>query len=231
MKKLFVTLFAALMLVGMNLNVFAAPIEFVPSVTGQNAPKLISFTVDSDECPADIEVIPYSKRNTLDDKGKEIENVYNLLKSTKDLTTLNEDLAALAKKNKIVGTDLAISDLFDITCKDCDLALHKNQNHGYFTIKLSADTLTNFVGLLHFKGTKIELVKDATVSGNTLTLKVNDLSPFAIVVNTAATSANTGSDSPKTGDDSRVYIWAAIMGVSAITLIVCWRKFKKSSAK
>ena len=76
---------------------------------------------------------------------KKMENAYKSISETSDLTVLNDDLAELVKDLSILGTDLAVSDLFDISMSDCD----DHDLHGSFKLKLKAQTLENFVGLLH----------------------------------------------------------------------------------
>jgi hypothetical protein len=132
-----------------------------------------------------------------------------------DVTALNADLAALAKKMKIDPAKLAVSDLFDISYVNCP----DHTGHDAFTITIRPEVLKGFVGILHLNGDNWELVEAKAVNGN-ITFTVSDLSPFAIVVDTSA-------DSPVTGDFSNIGFYVAVMAISASALVVIAFKLKK----
>ena len=140
-----------------------------------------------------------------------MEKAYDEIAANKDLTKLCPELAAVAKAKGVDPKNLAVSDLFDVT------AYHTRDDHEYcgtVTITLSAETLKNFVALIHRNSNgKWENVPEVVVdaSESTITFSVRDFSPFAVVVDTKA------SDIPITG--GQLIIPAAIMIVSAVSLV------------
>ncbi len=220
MKKVFIVLLSAVMIASLSLSGFAA--SFVSSPSGNKAPTLVSFDFESDECNATLEVIAYSDRNTLSADAKTaIETAYNSIKSANDVSSLNTDLAALAADKEIKGTNLAVSDLFDISYENCEATVHAS--HGKVTIKLSAETLADFVAVMHYKNGAWELVSGATVSGDEVTFTVDSLSPFAIVVDATP-------DSPPTKDNGNIYLLVAIAALSLAAAVVCFKKSRKEGA-
>ncbi len=239
MKKMMTVCLALVMLLSMSLTAFAVDGGFLESPSLNLAPRLRSFTVDSEECEAEIIITPYSQRETLDEESQdEIEAAYAEIKASDDLTVLNADLAALAASLGIAGTDLAVSDLFDMDYINCNHVTHRDE-HGNFRITLEADTLANFVGLLHRNEGTWELVKGAVANGDTLSFSIDDFSPFAIVVDTSdapgtgdSDAPGTGdNDAPGTGDNSKVYVWGVIAAVSALAVVICMAEAKKSTKK
>lgn len=217
MKKLFVVILSAVMIASLSVTGLAA--SFVSSPSGNKAPTLISYDFESDACNATLEVTAYADRNTLSADAKTaIETAYDVIKRTNDVSSLNADLAALAADKDIDGKNLAVSDLFDISYENCDPADHAN--HGKVTIKLSAETLADFVGILHYVNGNWELVSGATVSGDEVTFTVSSLSPFAIVVD------NT-PDSPPTKDNTNIYILVAVAALSLAAAAVCFKMSRR----
>lgn len=217
MKKALSLALTLLMVITMCLPVFAGPGRFITSPSGVDAPELIEFENSNDACNAKVVITAFADRHTLDDATRQkMEKAYNDIVNATDLANLNADLAALAKTMKIDSGKLAVSDLFDISYVDCA----DHDGHGYFTVTLKPETVKNFVGLMHLNGDNWELVKDAKVEGNNITFTVEELSPFAIVVDTSA-------GSPITGDFSNVGFYVVLMAVSAIALILIVFKLKK----
>jgi hypothetical protein len=217
MKKALSLALTLLMVITMCLPVFAGPGRFITSPSGVDAPELIESENSNDACNAKVVITAFADRHTLDDATRQkMEKAYNDIVNATDLANLNADLAALAKTMKIDSGKLAVSDLFDISYVDCA----DHDGHGYFTITLKPETVKNFVGLMHLNGDNWELVKDAKVEGNNITFTVEELSPFAIVVDTSA-------GSPITGDFSNVGFYVVLMAVSAIALILIVFKLKK----
>ncbi len=217
MKKFITITLAVLMVLSLSVTAFAAA-GFISSPEANEAPVLVSAVVDSKDCKAEFEITSYGKRTELsaDDK-QNIEQAYEGIKTASaDLSTLNADLAKLAKKRGVAGKNLAVSDLFNIGIENCADATHSA--HGKTTIKLKADTLNNFVGLMRYSGGKWELVSDAKVSGDTLTFKTTGFDAFAFVVSREALS-------PETGDVS-IYMLFAAMAVSAAAAFVCVKKYR-----
>jgi hypothetical protein len=220
MKKALSLALTLLMVITMCLPVFAGPGRFITSPSGVDAPELIESENSNDACNAKVVITAFADRHTLDDATRQkMEKAYNDIVNATDLANLNADLAALAKTMKIDSGKLAVSDLFDISYVDCA----DHDGHGYFTITLKPETVKNFVGLMHLNGDNWELVKDVKVEGNNITFTVEELSPFAIVVDTSA-------GSPITGDFSNVGFYVVLMAVSAIALILIVFKLKKREA-
>lgn len=203
------------MLMTMSVTVFAEPGHFLQSPSKNSAPVLIEGTNESEDCTAEIVVTPYSERQTHDDeKRAEIEKAYNVIVTVDDLTSLNDDLADLVDEKEISSDVLAVSDLFDVSFYGCEA----HAEHGSFRISLRVDTLKGFVSLLHFKDDEWNLIENATVEGDVLTFTVDDLSPFAIVVERA----------PQTGDEFNGWIYIVLMIVSAAALAVVGFKLRKA---
>ncbi len=223
MKKVLVICLTVVFMMSMTLTAFAAPGAFVKSPTGNPAPQQIEFKPADEGCTATLVITPYTDKQELPAALKTLmEKAYNAIKGTDDVSTLNAALAKLAKDKKIKGTDLAVSDLFDIHVTGCEY----HDEHTDFDIVLSADSLKNFVGLLHMnKNGEWELVKDATVisNGEHLKFSVDSFSPFAVVVNTKANPSQTG-------DNSMIPLYVAVMAISALAIVVILVKSKKQNA-
>lgn len=234
MKRI-IALFVTLIFVAtMGITVLAGPGSFVSSPSGQSAPILVEAVNEDENCSAWIKITAYADRDSLPDDGRqEIEEAYNIVVETENLTTLNEALAELAAAKGIPGEYLAVSDLFDVRWEGCE----DHQTHGAFKIKFSAETLENFVGLLHLHNGSWHLIENAMVEDETyLTFTASEFSPFAIVVNTNPEADDTDSDTntddgvvdPGTGDDITVLrnaiIIAAVAGVVLITVSLIGKK-------
>lgn len=218
MKKILIFILAAVMLATMSVTAFAEPGSFVISPSKNKAPVIIEISNGSHECTAKLVITPYADRATLnDEKRTAIEGAYDQIVETDDLTTFNASFAKYVKDNGYVAEDLAVSDLFDVSYYACDL----HNEHGAFTITLQADTLSGFVGLLHLHNGEWQYIDNAKVDGDMVTFTVDDLSPFAIVVDT------NGHKPPVTGDSFNWWIYVALMIVSAASLAVVGYKLKK----
>lgn len=225
MKKVLVICLMMVMVVSMSVTAFAAPGGFVSSPSGNPAPTVVDFDPNDDDCPGWLVVTPYGDRHKLSDALRAmLEKAYNSIVNSDDLTKLNAELAKIAADKNIVGTDLAVSDLFDIHVTGCDY----HDEHVGFDITLDADTLSHFVGLLHMNKDGVwELVTNAEVvnDGEHLKFSVDSFSPFAIVVDTSSGTP----DAPQTGDNSMIHIYAIIMVVSALAVIVIVRVRSRES--
>ena len=220
MKKLFAILLAVVLVCSLSVTAFAKPGAFLGSPSVIPAPELVDYENGSHDCTAELIITPYSKRDTLSaEKKAAIESAYDQISDTADLSTFNADFKAAVEAKGLVAAQLAVSDLFDVSYYACEL----HNEHGAFTITIKAETLSNFVGLLHLNDGKWEYVSNAEVieNGKQLKFVVDDLSPFAIVVK---------NDKPQTGDAGINPIWFALMGVSAAGLVVVFVFSKKSKA-
>lgn len=223
MKKILMICMAAIMAASMCMAALAAPGGFISSPPGQPAPEIDSFTPVDDDCTAGAVITPYGDRDELTDAQKELlEEAYNEIVNADNLAELNVDLAKLAEELDIDVDGLAVSDFFDIHEINCE----NHEEHKDFVLVLNADTLKNFVCLLHMnKDGEWELVSDAEVIGDGTQLKfsVDSFSPFAIVVNTTTLP-------PQTNDNGMFYIYLALMVLSAVALVVVAVKIKKQNA-
>ncbi len=220
MKKVSILCLVLLLISCMSLSAWAANGGFVASPSVNQAPTLVSFTPASSDCTAELVITSYADRNTLGAAGAAtMEAAYDSIKNVTNLTSLNASLSTLASKGNIATESLAVSDLFDMSTENCDDAAHVS-GHGPFTITLKAETINDFVGLLHYVDGQWELISDATAKDDQLTFKVDSFSPFAIVVN---------ADADTTGDSMLISISAAAMVVSAVAFVVCVKKSKEEN--
>ncbi len=223
MKKFLVWCMVVALAVTMSFSAFAAPGKFVQSPSNNPCPDLIEGSNSDPDCTAELVITAYIDRNTLPPATLAmIEYAYNVIKNCSDLTTLSSAFASYVGGLGIPGTRLKVSDLFDVSYYNCDTHDH----HGSFSIKLSADTLKNFVGLLHYTGNGWEFVTDAKVAadGVTLTFSVDSLSPFAIVVDTGAAS----DVSPDTGYNDFAVCTAMFASAAAMVVLFASRKRNKA---
>lgn len=220
MKKFLALCLALAMVFTLGVTSFAAPGSFVQSPSRNDGPTLVESENESEECTAKLVVTPYKDRKTLPEKAlAAIEEAYKIISKCKDLTTLNSDFASFVAGKGLKAVNLAVSDLFDVSYYNCDT----HDYHGYFRIRLSADTLKNFVGLLHYYNGEWEFVENAHVlpDGETLEFSIKDFSPFAIVVEKEGGPVV----SPGTGDVD--FTLPIIMWVCSAALIVICISLKK----
>ncbi|MBQ3196151.1 MAG: hypothetical protein IJB65_06770 [Clostridia bacterium] len=181
MKKI-IALCLSLLILGCGFTAFAAD-DFVSSPSGQG-PSLITGVISNPSCDAHLVITPYSQRNTLDAEAlAAIESAYADLSGSTDLSALNSAFASYVASLGFNGTHLAVSDLFDVDYVGCTL----HDSHGSYSLNISAANLDKFVGLLHKENGVWKFVDNATVSEDkaSLSFSVSNLSPFAIIVNTA----------------------------------------------
>ncbi|MBQ8783607.1 MAG: hypothetical protein IJZ57_07540 [Clostridia bacterium] len=222
MKKFLALLMAVIMVLTVSITAFATPGSFVQSPSNNNGPELVEGSNEDEECTAELIITPYKDRATLPAKAlADIEKVYGIIAAGVDLTSLNAEFKAFVASKGLLASNLAVSDLFDVSYYNCDI----HDFHGYFRIKLSADTLRNFVGLLHYNDGVWEFVDNAKVlpDGETLEFSIKDLSPFAIVVDTSKGSAV----SPETGAEDYTAFVAVITSIAAASVVFVSLKKKK----
>lgn len=226
MKKILAICLMLVMVFSLSISAFAAPGSFVTSPSGNPTPVIVGEKIDGEEnwdCGVKIVITPYSERARLSDAMRKIiEYAYSDIAMSVDLTELNDDLAKVASGKGIDSRLLAVSDLFNVHIDGCS-----EHDHSEIELTVEADTLDRFVGLLHMpeKG-RWELVSDAQVinDGKQLKFSVKSLNgPFAIVVESDKT--------PQTGDNSKIYIYAIILAVSALALAVIIIAKKKKQEK
>ncbi len=222
MKKVFAICLALVMVFALSVTVCAAPGSFVNSPSGNDAPIIVDFENESDDCTANLDITSYGDRNSLSDADKkEMEDAYNQIKNSTDLTDMFSGLNAVVDQLDILPSDLAVSDLFHIDVTDCI----KHDEHGAFKIKLSADTLKGFAGLIQYLNGEWVLIEDAKVEdGKYLIFTADELSTFAIVVD----STKSATTSPVTGDPTLAILAGAVAFVLFTTTAVVAVNKKKA---
>lgn len=223
MKKTISITLALVLLVSLCLSAMAAPGSFIVSPSNNTTPILVDSSNESHDCTAEIVITPYSERDTLPEDAKQkIEDAYDSIAGTSDLTDLNSDLAGIAESMNISTGALGVSDLFDVSYNSCDV----HNEHGKFTIKLEAEMLDSFVALMYWDGSNWVIVEGAFVDENGYLNFVTDkFGPYAIVVNTGAENV----EPPKTGDEFP-WIYVVLMVASAAGLVVVLFLSRKKKA-
>lgn len=219
MKKVLACILSLILVVALSVSVMAT--GFVKSPVLNDAPEIKGFETEVDHtCGYDLAITPYEDRADLADEAKqEIETAYEDIKANADLTKMVADLAKVAEDKKIEKENLAVSQLFDISEEECA----EHADHGTVTIHLTAD-LKNFVALLHKTDAGWVVVSSATlVDAETLKFSVDELSPFAIVVDA------TEESNVSTGDNANLALYISLMAVSAVALVVVVVLMKKKS--
>lgn len=221
MKKIATLCLSVVMLLSLSLTVFAAPGVFVSSPSSKPAPELVAFINMSEDCVAQLKLGSYAERHTLDEATrKQLEEAYDQIVNSLGDNDFSRILEKLAKENDMLVSGLSVSDLFDISAYGCD----DHEGHEGFTITIKAETIDGVIGLLHMNGDIWEIVSVSNIdeANNTMTFYVENLSPFAIVVDNGS-----GSLPPETRDTSMIYIWTMIISASGVLLILVCSKSKK----
>ena len=218
MKKVLAILLAIVMVVSAGIMAFAQG-GFVSSPSGNKAPVIITVTYGDGSCRPEIIITPYVDKDDLEQyKEQAMIDAYNEILNCDNLGDLCKALISLATELGRNVRNFAISDLFDISA-------YHNASHdfcGTVTLKLRSDTLKNFVGLIHRNSDGVwELIPNVVLDPeeNTISFTVDNFSPFAVVVDTAA------EDAPNTG--SNIYVPAIVMCVSAVSLAAILISLKK----
>lgn len=217
MKKLLAILMALVMVFSLSLTAFAAPGAFIESPSNNKAPEVIESENESEDCDGEVIVIPFDERDKLPDDDKDkLEDAYDDIKENPDVTDIVPGLEDVAKDKGIDPDDLGVSDLFYIDYTGCD----DHDEHGDFDITLKHEDADNFVALIVYKDGKWEIVKDAKIVGDHLVFTGDAPYPYAIVV-------DTGAKLSQTGDNSNIWVYVVVMAVSAVALVIFWKKSRK----
>ena len=180
MKKVLAVLVALMMVFSFTVSTMAA--EFVQSPSNNMAPELMEGECGISGCEGGFIIVPYGERATLSDEDcGAFEGAYSSISNADDLTDLNDQLEKLVNDHGINSEDLSVSDLFFV-----DTDEHTHDGNGNYSIKLKAETLDNFVGLLRFDGEKWHWVDGAAVDGGMLMFNTKEAGSFAIVVDKGA---------------------------------------------
>ena len=230
MKKIVALSLVMVMALCMSISVLAAPNGFVSSPSGNAAPKVEEFKPADEDCTANLIVTPFGDlANLPEDLQEEFKDAYESILAAEDLTKLNEELAKKAKELGIDPEDLAVSDLFNLSCEGCD----NHEGHDEAEVTLSAETLGKFVGLMFRDADgKWQWVKDAAVTadGKLKFTATNTNAPYAIVVDNSQTTAVDGDKDPGTGEGLGIYFWIAIASTAALLIVLVLILIKKKRA-
>lgn len=183
MKKVFVICLAAVLAAVMSFSALATGTVFLESPSRKPAPELVKGESQSEGCEAQIIITAYGDRDQLpEEERQKIEYAYSAILGAENMAELNEVVRTVAEEKGVAVETLAVSDLFDIRSTDCD----DHELHGHFDITLKAETLKNFVCLLHYHGDVWHVVDSAEITNNGehLEFDAEEFSPFAIVVST-----------------------------------------------
>lgn len=218
MKKILTVLVLSVLALSMTFSAFAADGvgSFIQSPSANQAPTLVEGGSDDHDCEEPLRIVSYADRDKLpEDLRKALEAVYADVIGTKNIITLCPALKDIAADLGIPGTNLEVSDLFDISdvCGEVD---------GKFDIVLKAETLENFVGLLHYVDGEYQLVENAVVEDRDgelhLIFSTEGLSPFAIVV-------DSGEVAPVEDNSVLIGVLTVVAVAEAAALIAILVKF------
>ena len=223
MKKFMMLCMVVLMMVSLCIPAAAVAGSFVTSPSANQAPELIS--AENEKCDAEIVITAYANRAQLpDDKRQALENAYADIVGTEDLSTLNKDITKIANKTGVYVSELAVSDLFDVSMTDCG----NHGDHGAFDIVLSAETLHNFVCLLQYHNGEWSVVENAEISKDGyLMFSQDEVSPLAIVTYTGEQNIQKDESAPIVG----IIVASASTAGVGVYLGIKFNTFTKAASK
>ncbi len=210
MKKLVAVLCAAVMTVGMAVNVFAAP---SPSVSG--VVTAVESATDANGNAVDIKIETVSEAEADQHFTEEEKAAVAEIKESKEKF---EEIAKAVLGDKFEEG----MELVDIR----NLYIPEGANVTFpltLTVKVTGVTENSKVAVLRYTNGAWEDV-NAVAGNGTVTFTVNSLSPFAFIVD-ANTAKNAGSTtSPATGE-ANTMTWVAIVAVAAAAgMVVTYRR-------
>ena len=217
MKKVFAIILMAVIVCTMTLSVGAAPGGFFQSPSLNNIPIIVEFECSDPNWKGEIYITSFGDRNVLELVDRELlENAYDSIKNSLGISSLIPEIAEIANKLNVSTDNLGISDLFHIGISD--------MTDGKFKIKLDADTLKNFVGLVYYENGKWNVVEDAFIEDGYLVFTSGLPKAFAVVVDVD----NSVIDVPVTGE---IIPWllVSVMTVSAAGIIILLISYRKRS--
>ena len=219
MKKALVICLTLALVLSMSLNALAVPGGFVSSPSGARPPVIVDSKPADDDCTASLIITIFGDRFELPEElRKPLEDAYNDLINSDDLSDLCDELEELAKQLGVDTEKLAISDLFDLGSTGCN----DHDNHNQHKVVLDSDSLDHFVGLIYRDDNgEWWKVDDAKVVDGELHFTAPGHYTYAIVVDT------TEGNPSKTGDSNIILICGAVMAVTAAALVVVIIKGKK----
>ena len=223
MKKVLTIISIVLLLLCSGLSTFAASGSFTASPGAKQAPELVdSENVAEEKCEAEVKVVAYAERNTLNAQEKtKIEAAYQDIASTNDLGTLGYDVKALANSLNYSSNQLFVSDLFAISYAGCDV----HEDHE-FVVTIEPDSTKNYVGVLRYANGVWVLVDDAVCENGEITFSMEDPSPFAIMVHDG--SASAGAQTGSFADSEMKVLAICLVCVSIIGIGIVVNKLRNS---
>lgn len=220
MKKLFSAILMITMVCALVFSVNAAPGMFINSPSFNRVPIIVDFECSDPNWKGDIYITSFGDRNVLDLIEREkLENAYDSIRDANNLATLIPGISDIAANLNVSTNNLGISDLFHIGVTE--------STDGNFKIKLDADTLKNFVGLVYFEDGEWKIVEDAYIDEDGyLNFTTKLPGDYAIVVDVD----NSMIDTPVTGN---VFSWTlvAIMTASAAGIVILVVSYRRKTAK
>ena len=216
MKKLFSIVLMVAMVLTMAVTVNAAPGVFLSSPSNNRTPIIVDFECSDPNWKGEIYITSYGDRNVLELIEREkFENAYDSIRNSSSISDLIPGISDIASNLNVSADNLGISDLFHIGVSDI--------TDGVFKIKLDADTLKNFVGLVYFEDGEWKIVDDAYIDEDGYLVFTTKLpGTYAVVVDVD----NSIIDIPITSD---VFSWAlvAIMVASSVGIVVLVVNYRK----
>lgn len=184
MTRILTVLVLSIVALSLTITSFAETGGFTQSPSVNSAPTLEDSSSEDHECDESLIITAYADRKNLSEEARaKLEKAYAKINGVKNVTSICGALKKLAEERGIPTANLAVSDLFDISDK------HTDVGKATFSVSLKAETLENFVALLHFIDGKWVIVEDAEVEFNddgegVLNFTTQGLSPFAVIVDT-----------------------------------------------
>ncbi len=231
-----ITLILSIALVA-TLSVAAFAAGFVSSPS-KEAP-IVSVVEPSDPADANITIgsTSYNDRADLPEELRvQFEKAYEEIAKNEDLTALNSDVAAIADQNGVKASELAVSDLFNVSASD--------KTNGSFKLSVDAQNLDNFAALMCYtEAGEWVVIEDAKVENGKLVFNTEVFGAFAVVVKAEKAPADTSApapvdpnkpapsdpDAPQTGDYVEFVVYAAIISAVVIALVVVISKTRKAA--
>ena len=146
---------------------------FVGSPSLNEGTELVEDTTG--EYNAGLGLVGYGQKDQLPEEVKAaLEAAYDSIKNSNSAAELTEKLAELIEKADLLPSDVAVSDLFDISAAE---------TKDTYKVKVKVESVKYFFALLHYVNGEWEVVENAKMdANNNIVFEVNSLSPFAVAV-------------------------------------------------
>ena len=217
MKKVFSIMLMVVMVLTITVSVNAAPGSFINSPSYNKTPIIVEFECSDDNWKGEIYITSFGDRNVLELIDREFfEDAYESIRNSGGVSALIPEISDIAANLNVSPDNLGISDLFHIGTSE--------STDGSFKIKLDAETIKNYIGLVYYEDGKWHVVEDAKVEGGYLIFTSQLPKAYAVVVDTT----NLPVDAPVTGD-AIPWILMTVMAVSAAGIVLVVVSYKKKS--